>query len=263
MLTNMKKYKKYLTIAFSLVALTLVFLFTTAGDTVNTEKETEESLKDVVMNETTTNGEIVTDEQEETKGNHALAIPNIGTNGGSFDIEIPVNKEESKEEVNEDTTEDNDAISNLHISQLLPAGQLYEAEDGRVMVANKLGMEITKEQYDCLVRIVYAEAGNQGVKGMVLVANVVLNRVRSWRYPDNIVDVVFQYGQFSPTFEGGLYYYCVPTREAYEAVRQTLEGADYSKGALYFCCKTGPNSMFNTKLKFLFRYGAHYFYTVK
>jgi len=53
-----------------------------------------------------------------------------------------------------------------------------------------------EEVYLC-AQLVYHEAHNQSFDGKVGVAEVVLNRIRSSRFPDNIVDVIEQNGQFT------------------------------------------------------------------
>lgn len=45
--------------------------------------------------------------------------------------------------------------------------------------------------------IIYAEAGNQSQKGRVAVGNVIMNRVRDPRFPNNIRDVVYAKNQFT------------------------------------------------------------------
>lgn len=179
--------------------------------------------------------------------------------------------EEVSEEKNLDNTPEEDELvlsdssimEDDTIAYMLSPGDLFEGEDGNILVANRLGLNITKEDYECLVRIVYAEAGNQGLKGKILVANVIINRVKSSKYANDIQGVVFQPGQFSPTRKGGSYYYVTPDQETVNAVNQALSGVDYSQNALYFCCKTPKNSMFNTKLQFLYKYKNHYFYKPK
>ena len=44
----------------------------------------------------------------------------------------------------------------------------------------------------CLAQNIYFEAGNQPFSGKLAVANVVLNRVMSKQFPDNVCDVVYQ-----------------------------------------------------------------------
>tara|TARA_R110001606_G_scaffold42782_1_gene113926 strand:+ start:353 stop:748 length:396 start_codon:yes stop_codon:yes gene_type:complete len=54
----------------------------------------------------------------------------------------------------------------------------------------------------CLAAAVFFESRSQPLQGQYAVAKVVMNRVESHRWPDNICDVVFQYKQFSFTHDG-------------------------------------------------------------
>lgn len=47
-------------------------------------------------------------------------------------------------------------------------------------------------QHDCLAKNIYFEARNQSETGMIAVSHVVLNRVESPEFPDDICDVVTQ-----------------------------------------------------------------------
>lgn len=122
---------------------------------------------------------------------------------------------------------------------------------------------VTGEEYEALQRIVEAEAGNQDDIGRILVANVVLNRVRSDIYPDTILENIFRHSgevyQFQPV-KNGTYYSVTVSEKTKECVDRVLAGEDYSQGALYFTRKTSESSWFNTSLTLLFVHGAHYFY---
>ena len=114
-----------------------------------------------------------------------------------------------------------------------------------------------------LERIVEAEAGDQDLKGRILVANVVLNRVRSKEFPDSIREVVFERRQFSP-ISNGSYYSVHVSSLTKRAVRKALDGTDYSHGALYFMDRRISSSSniawFDSDLKRLFSYGCHEFF---
>lgn len=53
------------------------------------------------------------------------------------------------------------------------------------------------EEQDCLANAVYFEARGEPIEGQLAVAEVVLNRTRSGRYPQTICEVVTQPWQFS------------------------------------------------------------------
>lgn len=127
--------------------------------------------------------------------------------------------------------------------------------------------ELSAEDYNVLCRIVQAEAGCEDLRGKILVANVVLNRVKDQRFPDSVSEVVFQYSgdtaQFSPVSDGSFYEVCV-SNETIEAVNRALRGEDYSEGALYFAARrlAGTERMrwFDRCLTKLFVYGGHEFF---
>ncbi len=124
-------------------------------------------------------------------------------------------------------------------------------------------MDLTDEEYRCLLKIVQAEAPNEPMEGKILVANVVLNRVLSGDFPNSVISVVFQEKQFSPIRDGA-YKRANPTAETKEAVRRALEGEDYSEGAMYFFARRWTSKenarWFDTCLTKVAQFGCHEFY---
>lgn len=125
---------------------------------------------------------------------------------------------------------------------------------------------MSDEDYDTLLRIVEAEAGSEDIKGRVLVANVIMNRVKSEDFPNTVTEVVWDNSdgvpQFSPTYDGRINEVAV-SDETREAVKQALKGTDYSEGALFFIQKSAAEEhnvkWFEKDLKRLFKYGVHEF----
>lgn len=92
--------------------------------------------------------------------------------------------------------------------------------------------EITSKERELLIKLVDAEARGESLEGQIAVAAVVLNRVKSPKFPDTVWDVIHQPGQFTPV-EAGL----LPTKvrgTSPEAVERALLGEDPSGGALFF-----------------------------
>ncbi len=126
---------------------------------------------------------------------------------------------------------------------------------------------LSAQDYDCLLRIVEAEAGGEDEDGKLLVANVVLNRMNNEKFPDTVTEVVMQredgVAQFSPTVDGRFQSVKV-SEETYEAVQRALYGEDISQGALYFCARekadSGNMKWFDSRLTKLFAYGNHEFF---
>ena len=122
---------------------------------------------------------------------------------------------------------------------------------------------VSDDDYQVLLRIVQAEAGVCDEKGKILVANVVLNRVKSQEFPDSVRSVVYEPSQFSPVSDGSINSVKV-TEETKECVNLALEGEDYSDGALYFMNRRGSRSRavswFDSHLTYLFRHQNHEFF---
>lgn len=64
----------------------------------------------------------------------------------------------------------------------------------------------SSKDLDLLSRVIYAEVGCTWIPDWVqrMVGSVVLNRVKSSYYPNTIYDVVYQPGQYSPTWDGSI-----------------------------------------------------------
>ena len=139
--------------------------------------------------------------------------------------------------------------------------QVKDAEEPAVIY------ELSEEDYDALLRIVEAEASGEDIRGRMLVANVVLNRVESGCFPDTVREVVYQReggrAQFSPVATGKIDRVTV-SGATKEAVDLALQGEDESEGALYFMAPeyadAGNRRWFEENLTLLFAYHGHEFY---
>lgn len=120
---------------------------------------------------------------------------------------------------------------------------------------------ITPEEKEMLYRITQAEAGGEDAKGRTLVANVIMNRVKSSSFPNSIKEVVFEPQQFEPT-RNGAYEKAIVSETTKAAVDEALAGTDYSQGALYFIANKAisPDSFHERKCTKLFVHGGHTFY---
>lgn len=115
------------------------------------------------------------------------------------------------------------------------------------------------DEFVWLKYIVAAEAGNQGLTGMQMVAEVVVNRVLDSRFPNTIQEVIFAPGQFTPVSDGAFYtaYNNLPQSiqlECDTAVRNALAGSSIAQGAIYF-----RTAHYHDNTTPIMQYGAHYF----
>ena len=83
-----------------------------------------------------------------------------------------------------------------------------------------------------LARVVYGEARGEPYTGQVAVAAVVLNRVKSSKFPNTIAGVVYQSGAFDAVADGQIN--MTPDATAKKAAQDALNGWDPSYGAIYY-----------------------------
>ena len=108
-------------------------------------------------------------------------------------------------------------------------------------------LNLSVEDCALLEQIAYAEARGEGVMGMALVMNVVINR--SNKSGKSIKETIFAEGQF---YTAGM----TPnvSDDCHKALDLVLDGMDESQGALFFN-KYG----YRRGKEELFQYGEHYF----
>lgn len=156
--------------------------------------------------------------------------------------------------VNDSDSEALDPIISVALNFRIP-GQ------GRSRV--KVPDSISESDFDLLVRLVAAEAGGEPYEGQVAVAAVVLNRVRSYKFPDSVRGVIYQENQFSSVPKLP---YIQPSESCRRAVVEAINGKDPSNGALYFynpetSSKEGIRFFNSANLRVTARIGNHVFLT--
>ena len=85
---------------------------------------------------------------------------------------------------------------------------------------------------DLLARVIYGEAGGEPYEGQVAVGAVLVNRVASPNFPNNLWNIVFKKGEFCTVRDGQVW--LRPDATAYQAAKLAKAGWDPSHGALYF-----------------------------
>ncbi len=173
---------------------------------------------------------------------------------------------EDTKESDDKKTEESDKISKASVKESKDS-ESKNTEKSDKEKEKKYEIDLSKEEIEILQRIVEAEATGEDTKGKILVANVILNRVKDDNFPDTIKEVVFQKDggtyQFSP-IKDKRYWSVKISGDTIKAVERVMQGEDYSKGALYFSArsKADKNSMrwFDNHLDYLFRYGGHEFF---
>lgn len=117
-------------------------------------------------------------------------------------------------------------------------------------------IEVTYQEAQELMKIAYCEAGNQGEDGQLYVMSVVINRVRSDEFPDNIHDVIYQPHQFATA---GMKK-AEPTVETHRALAALEMGNLIPEIVAFERCSSSDLEVYFSEA---FDYRDHTFYTLK
>ena len=113
-----------------------------------------------------------------------------------------------------------------------------------------------------LARVISAESRGEPLLGQIAVGNVVLNRVKSPKYPSTIKGVVFDTRngvQFEPVSNGTIYQ--EPTSSALLAAKLCLEGADVVGDCMYFYAPAlSPGTWIVNNCTYVTTIGCHRFF---
>ena len=89
----------------------------------------------------------------------------------------------------------------------------------------------SNDQY-LLAKIIYAEARGESYTGQVAIGAVVLNRVKSSKFPNTISGVIYQPYAFTAVNDGQIN--LEPNSTAYKAAKDALNGWDPTYGSIYY-----------------------------
>lgn len=128
-----------------------------------------------------------------------------------------------------------------------PGGQRRENDTDRTQNAN----------LNLLARVIYAEARGEPLEGQVAVGAVLLNRLKSPRFPNNLWGIIFKKGEFCTVRDGQIW--MNPNAQAYRAARLALSGWDPTHGALYFYNPAKTTSKWIWSRPVTTRIGSHIF----
>lgn len=87
-------------------------------------------------------------------------------------------------------------------------------------------------EMDMMAKIIYSEARGESYTGQVAVGAVVMNRIRSPLFPNDIAGVIFQPRAFTAIDDGQ--YWLKPNKTAYLAAWDAVRGWDPTGGSLYY-----------------------------
>ncbi len=113
------------------------------------------------------------------------------------------------------------------------------------LTANKVYAKSSSTTSDAqlLARAINGEARGEPYEGQVAVGAVILNRVKSSKFPNTIAGVIYQKGAFTAVSDGQIN---VPIKEGstvLKAARDALNGWDPTNGCIYYF---NPNTATNS-----------------
>ena len=94
------------------------------------------------------------------------------------------------------------------------------------------GGGINNSDLNLLAHLIYAEARGEPYSGQVAVGAVVLNRVKSSKFPNSVAGVIYQPGAFDVVSDGQINF--APNTTAINAARDALNGWDPTYGCIYY-----------------------------
>ncbi|MGI6095112.1 MAG: cell wall hydrolase [Lachnospiraceae bacterium] len=122
-----------------------------------------------------------------------------------------------------------------------PEGEYNGAQEAEEAYASAEAVSYSQADLDLMASIIECEAGGECYEGKIAVGAVILNRVRSDRFPDTLEGVIYQSGQFSPAASGKLSRVLArgASEACYEAARDVFAGANTIGDKLFFNCGGG------------------------
>ncbi len=99
------------------------------------------------------------------------------------------------------------------------------------------GVVYSEQDLFLLAALIYCEMGSGGYDMQLAAAAVVVNRIKSSRYPNSVYDVIYQRGQFGPASSGSLARRLASGRvssSCLKAAQDALNGVDNTQGAIGF-----------------------------
>ena len=85
-----------------------------------------------------------------------------------------------------------------------------------------------------MARAINGEARGEPYEGQVAVGAVILNRVKSSKFPNTIAGVIYQSGAFTAVSDGQINHPSAENSTVYKAARDAMNGWDPTGGSIYY-----------------------------
>lgn len=189
-------------------------------------------------------GQEVKDMQQELK-NWGYYNGNINGVFGP-DTFASVLRYQKKYGLNANGVADDNTLLSMGLGQIVETGAAYAA---------------TKNTSDeqLLARTINGEARGEPFEGQVAVGAVILNRVKSSKFPKTIAGVIYQPGAFTAVSDGQINVAIDPKSTVVKAARDALAGWDPTEGCLYYWNPATATSKWIWSRKVHLKIGKHWF----
>ncbi|PYG89027.1 N-acetylmuramoyl-L-alanine amidase [Ruminiclostridium sufflavum DSM 19573] len=137
---------------------------------------------------------------------------------------------------------------------LLTMGLGHIIETGQAYAAAKQTSDV-----QLLARAINGEARGEPFEGQVAVGAVILNRVKSSKFPKTIAGVIYQPGAFTAVSDGQIDVAIDPKSTVVKAARDALAGWDPTEGCLYYWNPATATSKWIWSRKVHLKIGKHWF----
>lgn len=126
--------------------------------------------------------------------------------------------------------------------------------------AKAMGLSLSSQSSNdlyLLAKCIHAEARGEPYSGQVAVGAVILNRVKSSKFPNTIYGVIYQPYAFTAVSDGQIN--LEPNSTAYKAARDALNGWDPTYGCIYYYNPSTATSSWIWSRKVVVSIGKHNF----
>lgn len=126
--------------------------------------------------------------------------------------------------------------------------------------AAAMGLSLTSQSNNdvyLLAKCIHAEARGEPYSGQVAIGAVILNRVRSSKFPNTVYGVIYQPWAFTCVNDGQIN--LEPNQSAYNAARDALNGWDPTYGAIYYYNPATATSSWIWSRQIVVKIGKHNF----
>lgn len=150
-----------------------------------------------------------------------------------------------------------DGIAGKATFEALGMNESAKALEGNKGSSNSSSSNYTSSDLYLLAKCIYAEARGESYTGQVAVGAVILNRVKSSKFPNTIAGVIYQQHAFTAVSDGQIN--LEPDKTAKNAAQDALNGWDPTYGCIYYYNPAVATSSWIFSRKTVTTIGKHVF----